>query len=93
MATIRNQRNSDRLVLVQDNAQRGSDAQAVSALGSFYLPSVSGSMFLQPSRTHGAKHGTARHLDHASTKSVEPAWSGCPGRTGLRAASATLSVN
>ena len=93
MATIRNQRNSNLLVLNQDDAQRNRDDQAVCAPGSFYLPPVSGSMFLQPSRMRGAKHGTTRHPDHATTKSVErSAWSGSQVITGHGAASA-LSVN
>lgn len=93
MATIRNQRNSNLLVLNQDDAQRNRDAQAVCAPGSFYLPPVSGPMFLQPSRMRGAKHGTTRHPGHATTKSVErSAWSGSQVITGHGAASA-LSVN
>jgi hypothetical protein len=93
MATIRNQRNLNSLVLNQDDAQRNRDDQAVCTLGSFYLPPVSGSMFLQPSRMRGAKHGTIRHPGHATTKSVErSAWSGSQVITGHGAASA-LSVN
>ena len=93
MATIRNQRNSERLVLTQDNAPRNRELdQAVRDPGSFYLPSVSGLMFLQPSRMRGSKHGTTRHPDHASTKQVaRQAWPGCSGQAGLRAASA-LSI-
>lgn len=92
MATIRNERNVNLLVLNQDDAQRNRDAQAVCAPGSFYLPPVSGPMFLQPSRMRGAKHGTTRHPDHATTKSVErSAWSGSQVITGHGAASALFA--
>jgi hypothetical protein len=101
MATIRNERNVNLLVLNQDDAQRNRDVQAVCAPGSFYLPPVSGSMFKQPSRMRGCLHGTTRHPDH-TTKSVVPvastslversAWSGSRVITGHGAASA-LSAN
>ena len=93
MATIRNQRNLNLLVLNQDDAQRNRDDQAVSTPGSFYLPPVSGPVFKQPSRMRGCLHGTTRHPGHATTKSVErSAWSGSRVITGHGAASA-LSVN
>ena len=94
MATIRNQRNSERLVLTQDNAPRDRELGKAVAPGRFYLPSVSPTMFLQSPMSRGCKHGTTRHPDHASTKQANRlAWSGCSGLAGLRAASTTLSVN
>jgi hypothetical protein len=93
MATIRNQRNSNLVVLKQDAVTLNRDSQAVCAPGSIYLPSVSGFMFLQPSRKSGCKHETTRHLDHAMAKLDEPmAWSGSLGRTGLRASS-VITIN
>jgi hypothetical protein len=93
MATIRNQRNSNSAVLNQDRNSLTCDVQAVSALGSLYLPSVFGSMLLQPARMFGRKHGTARHLDHGHAKPDERvAWSGRLGRTGLRATS-VITIN
>lgn len=87
MATIRNQRNSNLVGLNQDVVTLNRDGQAICAPGSFYLPSVSGFMFLQPS-TKRCKHGTTRHLDHAMAKPDEGhAWSGRLGRTGPRASS------
>ena len=92
MATIRNERNSNLVVLNQDLGSLDRDFdQAVCAPGSFYLPSVSGSMFLQPPRMRGGKHGTARHPGHA-TKLEHVAWSGSLGRTGLRAPS-VITIN
>jgi hypothetical protein len=94
MATIRNQRNSNLVVLNQDVVVTlNRDSQAVCDPGSLYLPSVSGFMFLQPSRKRGCRHGTTRHLDHAMAKPDErQAWSGRLGRTGLRAPS-VISIN
>jgi uncharacterized protein YgiB involved in biofilm formation len=93
MATIRNQRNSNPVVLAQDVVTLNRDGQAVCAPGSFYLPSVSGFMFMQPSRKHGCKHETTRHLDHALAKSDErQAWLGRLGRTGPRASS-VITIN
>ena len=89
MATIRNQRNQERLVLVEDqNLRDRRVAQAVRDPGSFYLPSVTGSMRLQPSFSTGCAHGTTRHPGHA--KETKRAW---PGRVpaGCRASSA-LSI-
>ncbi len=93
MATIRNQRNSNLVVLCQDDASLNRDVQAVCAPGSFYLPSVSGSMFLQPSpaRMRDGKHGTTRHPGHA-TKLEHVAWSGSLGQTWPRASS-VITIN
>ena len=94
MATIRNQRNSNLVVLSQDVVVTlNRDSQAVCDPGSLYLPSVSGFMFLQPSRKRGCKHEATRHLDHDMAKSDERhAWSGRLGQTGPRASS-VISIN
>ena len=86
MATIRNQRNHEQLVLVlgQDLNQRiGAVAQASRDSGSFYLPSVTGSMRMQPFPTGCAQDARP---DHAKEKT---AWSGC-WLAGCRAASALV---
>jgi hypothetical protein len=89
MATIRNQRNSDQVVLHQDVATLNRELAAACALGSLYLPSVSGFMFFRPSRMHGRKHGTTGVLEHATAKHDRLVWSGTLGQSGPRASSVT----
>ena len=90
MATIRNQRNSNLVVLAQDVVTLNRDAQAVCDLGSLYLPSVSGFMFFRPSRMHGRKHGMTGVLEHAKAKHDDRlVWSGTLGLSGPRASSVT----
>lgn len=87
MATIRKQRNSERLVLVQDKSQRDSaNVTAVATSGRLYLPSVTGSLPLQPTRMRGCMH-EARHPAHLSAKSFARTGSGRWAIAGCRAAS------
>jgi len=89
MATIRNQHNSNLVVVNQDVESLNRESQANCALGSSYLPSVSGFMLLPPAKSHGRKHETTRHLCHAMAKPECMAWSGNLGQTGQRASSLT----
>ena len=93
MATIRNQRNSDQVVLQQDVATLNREIAAVCALGSLYLPSVSDLMFFRPSRKHGRKHGMTGMPEHAAAKPDDRmAWSGPLGQCGPRASS-VITIN
>jgi hypothetical protein len=78
MATNRNQRVIDQVVLDQDTVTLNRDSQAVCAPGSFYLPSASGLMLLL-SRKRGKSHEMPRHPGHARTPLPELAWSGTLG--------------
>jgi len=66
MATIRNERKNERLVLVKDNVQRQhANVLAVRDSGSSYLPSVFGQWF-QPTTMRGCDHAAARRPDRTS---------------------------
>lgn len=74
MATIRTQRNEERQVLVKDLDQRNSAvALAMRDHGSFYLPSATGSVRLQP-LSNGCALDSTRHANHA--KHTKLAWPG-----------------
>ena len=69
MATIHTKCNSERLVLNQGHAQCDHANQAVRTSGTFYLPSVFGLSWLQPSHMRGGSHEAARHPDPVAVKS------------------------
>ena len=94
MATIHTERNSERLILNQGHAQcEHANDQAMRTPGSFYLPSVFGLSWLQPSRMRDCSRGTVRHPDPVSAKPLHGrTGSGCWAIAGRRV-STPLRVN